>query len=244
MNNKYLALYDALIDGVKSDAPVLETADGDCWAMAASAEGMGLGMMTPGESIPPLYPEGLRGLSLREAAKAVKSWNLREASFGLAAINTYYNTQARMASLGCGESMKNYPTVGIDLEGKTVGLIGHMHGPQGMREKALAVYIIERAPKPGDYPDAACDWLLPRCDVVIITGSSLINKTLPHLLSLCENAVTILTGPSVPMCPALLDFGIDRLAGLVVTEREAMTAHVRNSVHGSPYGMGKSFLIR
>ena len=244
MSKNYLILYDALIDGVKSEAPVLETAEGDCWAMAACSEGMGLGMMTPGESVPPRYSEGLTGLSLRDAAKAAMSWNLREASFGLGAVNAYYNTPARLAALGCGESIKNYPTVGIDLEGKTIGLVGHMHGPQGMREKTRAVYILEREPKPGDYPDSACDWLLPRCDVVIITGSSLINKTLPHLLSLCENAVTILTGPSVPMCPALLDFGIDRLAGLVVTEREAMTAHVRNSVHGSPYGMGQSFLIK
>ena len=244
MSKNYHVVYDALIGAIKSEAPVLETAEGDCWAMAACSEGMGLGMMTPGESVPPRYSEGLTGLSLRDAAKAAMSWNLREASFGLAAVNAYYNTPARLAALGCGESIKNYPTVGIDLEGKTIGLVGHMHGPQGMREKTRAVYILEREPKPGDYPDSACDWLLPRCDVVIITGSSLINKTLPHLLSLCENAVTILTGPSVPMCPALLDFGIDRLAGLVVTEREAMTAHVRNSVHGSPYGMGQSFLIK
>ena len=79
---------------------------------------------------------------------------------------------------------------------------------------------------------------------MLITGSSLINKTLPHLLSLCEHATTILLGPSVPMCPALLDFGIDRLAGFVVTEREGMAAHVRGSVHGSPYAYGKSFLIK
>ena len=77
MGKNYLALYDALIDGVKSDAPVLETAEGECWAMAASAEGMGLGMMTPGQSVPPMYPGGLTGLSLKDAAKAAMSWNLR-----------------------------------------------------------------------------------------------------------------------------------------------------------------------
>ena len=160
MSKNYLALYDALIDGVKSEAPVRETAEGDCWAMAAWSEGMGLGMMTPGTSVAPRYPGGLTGLSLRDAAKTAISWNLREASFGLAAANAYYNTPARLAALGCGESMKNYPTVGIDLEGKTIGLVGHMHGPQEMREKAKAVYILERAPKPGDYPDPACDWIL------------------------------------------------------------------------------------
>ena len=244
MRSDPFALYDALADGVKSEEPVVETAGGRYWAMAATADGMGLGMMTPGESIPPAHPDGLTGLPLREAARAVSSWNLREASFGLAAANAWYNNTARMMQLGSYEPFKHYPTVGLDLEGMTVGLVGHMHGPAEMWEKARKVYIVEREPKPGDYPDAACDWLLPQCDLVLITGSSLINKTLPHLLTLCENAFTILLGPSVPMCPALLDFGIDRLAGLVVTEHEAMAAHVRESRGGSPYYCGRSFLIR
>ena len=244
MRKDYRALYEALIDGVRSEAPVLETAGGDCWAMTEAADGMGLGMMTKGESIPALYPRGLKGLALREAAKAASSWNLREASFGLAAANAWYNTTARMAALDCRVSNDTYATVGLELRGRTVGIVGHMRGPAGLREQARAVHIIERVPKAGDYPDAACDWILPRCDLVIITGSSLINKTLPHLLSLCEDATTILTGPSVPMCPALLDFGIDRLAGMVVTDRQAMAEHVRLSRHGSPYGCGQAFLIK
>lgn len=243
MSNK-LALYDALIENVTSAAPVLGTVGGECWAMAEAEEGMGLGMMTPCDSIPALFPEGLRGLPLSEAARAAAGWNLTEASFGLAACNAFYNTPERMETLACALPENVYPTAGLDLAGKNVGIVGHMNGPRGLRDIARAVYVLERAPRPGDYPDAACDWLLPQCDVVLITGSSLINKTLPHLLELCENAVTILTGPSVPMCPALLDFGIDRLAGFVVTEREAMTAQVRYNVHGSPYVCGKSFLLK
>ena len=79
---------------------------------------------------------------------------------------------------------------------------------------------------------------------MLITGSTLINKTLPHILDLCENAYTILLGPSVPMCPALLDFGIDRLAGMAVTDCAGLAEHVRGSVHGSPYRYGQSFLIK
>ena len=47
-----LSLYDALIENVTSAAPVLETVGGECWAMAEAEEGMGLGMMTPCDSIP------------------------------------------------------------------------------------------------------------------------------------------------------------------------------------------------
>ena len=124
-----------------------------------------------------------------------------------------------------------------------MGLIGHLNGPPEMRREAKEVYIIEKSPQEGDYPDPACDWLLPRCDIVIITGSSLINKTLPHLLSLCRGAYTILTGPSVPLCPALLEQGIDRIAGMVVTDSEGMQNSVLTGQRGSPYRYGKPFLL-
>ena len=198
MSNDFFALYDALLAGIDSAAPVLSTAMGEQWCLAAAEEGLGLAMHTSGASIPPLYPAGLAALPLFRAAQAVKSWNLEEASFGLAAVNAFYNTPARLAGL---PDYGHYAD-GLDFTGMTVGLVGHMHGPAGLREQAREIYVLERDPRPGDYPDSACELLLPRCDLVIITGSSLINKTLPRLLSLCRNAYTILTGPSVPLCPA------------------------------------------
>ena len=104
--------------------------------------------------------------------------------------------------------------------------------------------ILERSPKPGDYPDSACDWLIPQCDVVIITASTLVNKTLPHLLTLCRDALTILIGPAVPMCPGLLELGIDRLSGMVVSNAEDMKAHVKEGEAASPYRHGTSFLLK
>lgn len=240
MSNDFFALYDALLAGVDSATPVLSIAMGEQWCLAAAGTGLGIAMHTPGASIPPLYPAGLAGLPLSQAAQAVKSWNLEEASFGLAAANAFYNTPERLAAL---PNYGHYAD-GLDFTGKTVGIVGHMHGPAGLREQAREIYVLERDPRPGDYPDSACELLLPRCDLVIITGSSLINKTLPRLLSLCRNAYTILTGPSVPLCPALLDFGIDRLSGLVVTQREAMAAHVCQSIPGNPYSLGQGFLLR
>ena len=79
--------------------------------------------------------------------------------------------------------------------------------------------------------------------MVIITASTLVNKTLPHLLELSKDAYTILAGPSCPMCPGLLDFGIDRIAGLVITDREGMKEKIRREISGPPYNMGKPFLL-
>lgn len=243
MGNNFFVLYDALCAGVTSEDTIEKTISGERWAFAETASSAGIAMFTAGSTIAPMYPT-LEGLSLAEAAQTVKSWNLEEASLGLSAANAFYNAPERIEAFGAGVSMDVFYTDGINLRGKTVALVGHMHGPKGLREQAKAVYILERAPQPGDYPDSACDWILPQCDLVIITGSSLINKTLPHLLELSQNALTILTGPSVPLCPELLDFGLDRIAGMAVADRGAMRERVEKGLRGSPYGEGMPFLLK
>jgi len=52
------------------------------------------------------------------------------------------------------------------------------------------------------------------CDVVFITGTAFINKTIDHLLDLCSGRVAII-GPSTPLWPELLNgLGSKRVAGL------------------------------
>ena len=239
----FFSLYEGIIDAVPRGLWVTETCRGERWSMAFNEKNAAVAMFTPGSSIPPLFPQGLNDLEVHQAAEGIKSWNFAEASMALAAVNSALNTEERVRVLHAEDSMDRYYTEGLDFKGKTVGLIGHMNGPPEMRREAKEVYIIEKAPQEGDYPDPACDWLLPRCDIVIITGSTLINKTLPHLLSLCRGAYTILTGPSVPLCPALLEQGIDRIAGMVVTDPEGMKNSVLSGQRGSPYRYGKPFLL-
>lgn len=239
----FFSLYEGIIDAVPRGLWVTETCRGERWSMAFNEKNAAVAMFTPGSSIPPLFPQGLNDLEVHQAAEGIKSWNFAEASMALAAVNSALNTEERVRALHAEDSMDRYYTQGLDFKGKTVGLIGHLNGPPEMRREAKEVYIIEKSPQEGDYPDSACDWLLPRCDIVIITGSTLINKTLPHLLDLCRGAYTILTGPSVPLCPALLEQGIDRIAGMVVTDPEGMKNSVLTGQRGSPYRYGKPFLL-
>jgi len=51
---------------------------------------------------------------------------------------------------------------------------------------------------------------------VIMTATTIINKSVNRLLELAKNAFVIMVGPSTPMIEELLDFGIDVLAGLKV----------------------------
>ena len=236
----FFELYDLLLDHIREDAPILASQIGQCWTAVETEAGFGMAMTTHMDTRPSMY--GIRE-TIRQLAPAAKSWNLTDASFGMAAINAYYNTPARLEKLGAYEPFDRYCTHGLDLKGKRIGVVGHLNMPKQIWEDAAEVSILERNPRPGDYPDSACDWLLPQCDVVIITASTLVNKTLPHLLELTKNAYTILAGPSCPMCPEFLELGLDRIAGLVITDRQGMANKIRQEIPGPPYPMGKPFLL-
>ena len=238
------SLYASLLEHLPEAGNVKEIITGRIWTMARMDQGSsGISMTTLGHTIPEHFQQ-MDGLAAWEAAAAVCSWNLEEASAGMAVINASYNTAQRLEALHCSEPYENYCTDGLDLCGKTIGVVGHLTMPEKTLRLAKDVYILERNPRPGDYPDSACEYLLPKCDVVLITGSSLINKTLPRLLELTVKAYTILTGPTVPMCPELLNFGIQRMAGMVVSNQEAMLRQAAEGIKGPPYCNGTTFLLK
>lgn len=239
----FFELYDILISGIHSEITVTSALMGECWTAVETTSAFGMAMTTPVDTVPRMLDCSYAGMSLSALAQTAKSWNLTEAGFGMAAINAYYNTPERLEQLKAFEPFDNYCTDGLDLKGKRIGVIGHLNMPSSVYEQAREVLILERNPRPGDYPDSACDWLIPKCDVVIMTASTLVNKTLPHLLDLCRNAYTILAGPSCPMCPQLLELGIDRIAGLVITDVDGMKAKITHEIPGPPYNMGKPFLL-
>ena len=195
--------YDILLQGIDSRCTVSSLVHGVSWTAAVLSDGScGVAMHTTGDTVPRMF-DTLIGRPLQEAAAAVLSWNMEEASEALAAVNAFYNRP------DC-----------------AFGMIGHMIGHSNITAELLApaakLWIMDREEKPGAYPDSAAEFFLPDCDVVIITGSAAINKTLPRLLELSRRAQVILTGPSVSCCPALTELGIDRLNGRVITRAEPM----------------------
>jgi len=230
-NDMNTAYYDLLFSGMEhSGLTVRRIVHGYSWTAAELSNGsVAAAMHTEGDSVPRRFPT-LEGLPVREAARAVLSWNMEEANEGMAVINAFYNTPENAARLCSPAPLSTSLFDGIDLADKVVGFVGHLVCPGRIPETALAGarrwFTLERSPKPGDYPDSACEYLLPEADVVVITGSAAMNKTMPRLLELSHNAEVIITGPSTPMCPALLPLGIRRLSGLVVTKGAEMLADI------------------
>ena len=238
----YKSYYDILINGMPETLTVKRIVDGRSWKGAELNDGsFGIAMNTGGESIQRRFGT-LVGLGAKTAASAVLSWNMQEASEAMAVINAFYNTPQRLKALNAGISYSRSCTEGFDTHGKRIALIGHLRFDEDVLAGAEKVDIIERDPESGDYPDSACEYILPDCDMVIITGSAAINKTMPRLLELCENAVTIVVGPTVPMCPQLRTLGIDRLSGLCVTDKQGLNDWMIKE-RGNPYRFGETFML-
>lgn len=149
-----------------------------------------------------------------DLAVYAKSWNMIEAGIGIAAINSLIDVKG---------------TKGINLldllikkgSGKKIAMIGHFPRIDELKQIADELWVMEKNPQEGDLPDTASEYLVPKADIVVITSSAIINKSIERLLEL-SNGYTILLGPSTPMSPILFDYGVNLLAGVKVTDEKLM----------------------
>ena len=113
----FFALYDLLLSGMEGAQTVTSTVSGQCWTAVETEHSFGMAMTTQGDTAPRMLGADYPGMPLKELARACKSWNLREAGFGMAAVNAYYNTPERLQQLKAYEPFENYCTAGLDLRG-------------------------------------------------------------------------------------------------------------------------------
>lgn len=218
-------IYDELIAAIPPDLTVRDCLLGLSWTLVRSrATGIA---MTYLEGHPDVKLAGeINGMPLRQLAKYVKSWNYLEATMGLAAINSYFNTPEQVEKLcgcplGAQKQVSAFTHFQEQLRGKKVAVIGHFPDLDALTG-ICQLSILERRPQSGDFPDPACEYILPQQDYVFLTATTLINKTLPRLLELSGQAVIVLVGPSTPLTPILFQYGINVLAGTVVVDPQAV----------------------
>ncbi len=217
-------LYDDLIDLIPEDVKVEECLLGCHWILVRS-KAVGIAM-TPFEGSRRIRNAGnLKGMPLRELASYIKSWNFMEAALGSAALNSFINCPQSVKGLeGYIQSEDNinaFEYLKKQITGKKVAVIGHFPDLEELKD-ICKISILERRPSEGDFPDPACEYILPEQDYIFITGTTLANKTLPRLLQLGSNSEVILVGPSTPLAPILFDYGVDMLASTVVTDNASL----------------------
>jgi len=234
-------IYDRLLEEIAGDAAVNACLVGRSWTVVDSG-GVGMAMTYRGDSRGSQLRPPHAGRPLKEMAAFVKSWNLHEASLGMAAVNSFHNSRERVQGWLTKplEALHGSGAMTDMLEqiaGKKVAVIGHFPDMEPMAERC-ALTVLERDPQEGDLPDFAAEYMLPEQDYVFITGLTVTNKTLPRLLSLSAQATVVLMGPSVPLAPWWFDSGVDVLAGLVVVDRDEVWRYCQEGGMKGPFDHG------
>ncbi len=245
-------LYDRLIAGVDRDLVVDDYMVGLGWTWVRSGDRVGVSATQSLPGRPRTHHGDIRGARLVEIAALVKSWNLVEASLGAAAVNCFHNTLEQVEVLA-GISKTQLGPAGDEprvhrnafqsfadrLTGKKVVVVGHFPRVEEEVGDRCDLAILERSPSVGDYPDPASEYLIGEADHLFITGMTLVNKTLPRLLSLAgDRCLVCLVGPSVPISDVLFDLGVSNISGFCVTDAGRLDDLVRRGTTRGPFDAG------
>ncbi len=218
-------LYDALIEGIPENEPVEEVLSTRYGALVRSRGNIGFSEYRGGWDSRPKQEQGdLTRKTLRELAAGVKSWNFTEAAIGVAALNAWYNSSEMAEKNGLMISpRRNVEDRNADpfihhqtaARGKKVVVFGHFPYMEKLLKPVCELYIVNRFPQKGDYPETALEYLVPGSDFVFLGVMTFLEKSLPRILELAGDAYVGLVGPVTVMSPILFDYGVDELDGFI-----------------------------
>lgn len=161
----------------------------------------------------------LIGMDAAEIIPWVKENNRLRAAIGLASINAVINNSRQ--NWDTGNILKAFSINSSD----TFGMVGEFKPILSkVRAMTKSIYVFEQNISAGSglYSEDEIPLYLPKCDIVVITATSIINHTIDEVLSYCENAKEVyLVGPSTPLCPEVFSHhNITILAGSIVKNSE------------------------
>lgn len=160
----------------------------------------------------------IAGRGAAELAGWVRSPDAISAAIGLATLNALIEPPPQVVEGDVGKLLCVNPE-------DVAGMIGYF-GPlvDGLRKSAKTLHIFERdrRDEPGLLPDSAAPAILPECQVVLISATTLINRTIEPLLELARNARELaILGPSTPLLPEVfVGHGVTLLSGVQVTDAD------------------------
>jgi uncharacterized protein (DUF4213/DUF364 family) len=161
-------------------------------------------------------PGSLVHKSALELVQMAHSESLLEAAIGMATINSLIPIDLE----SCVE-LNARDLIAEKGQGKRIAIVGHFPFIPKVRDIARELWVIEKNPQEDDFTEEEAENLIPRADVVGITGTAFTNHTLEHLLDLCHpNAYVVVLGDTTPLSPFLFDYGVNAISGTRVVDPE------------------------
>lgn len=151
--------------------------------------------------------DDLPGTPLARAAALLKDAGAFAISLGAAALNAGLMPPPGLPDLEASRIMAEK-----GRQGETV-LVGEFPFTEWLRREVKTLHLFELRDTPGRVSPALWDEILSRCQVLGLTGTTLITRAMAAYLEKAPQAYTIIIGPTTPLSPVLFSRGADVLAG-------------------------------
>lgn len=214
-----MKIIDSLLDSLNYDAAVRDIRQGPFQTAVVSRScGLAATPHEPGphHERPPVKEAGyLMDKSVAELAQMACSSSPYEAAIGMATVNSLTEADERhCVELNAADLLAKK---GRD---KKVVLVGHFPFVPELRQAVGELWVIERQPQAGDFPEEQAEKFIPIAQVVGITGTAFTNHTIDRLLELCSpEAYIVILGGTSPLSPVLFDYGVCAVSGARVVDQ-------------------------
>lgn len=215
-----MKILEEILETAKSDFPIRDIQVGIHWTVVISKYcGLASTLCEP----PPHHSNQVHDVgrlhekTASDLVRMVLSDRLLEASIGMAAINSLIEIDEQQC-----EPINAFDIIAEKGGNKNIGIIGHFPFIPKLKKEAHQLWVFEKRMQEGDLPEAEIENLLPECDVIGISATTLINHTFEKILNICRtDAFKVMLGASTPMLPLLFDYGLDILSGCKVIDAES-----------------------
>jgi len=118
----------------------------------------------------------------------------------------------------------------IQTKGKAIAIFGRFPFIEDeIKPFASDVFVFEQTPSDDEYTANDMPEILPRADIIAITGTTIINHTIDDILQYTTDKHTVVVlGPSTPLTTQLFDVGVDAMFGVRVVDVDAVRESVRS----------------
>jgi uncharacterized protein (DUF4213/DUF364 family) len=165
--------------------------------------------------------DDLPGTPLVRVAALLQSDGAFAISLGAAALNAGLVPPPDLPDLEASRVMAEK-----GKKGETV-LVGAFPFTDWLRGQVKTLHLFELRDVPDRTSPALWDEILNRCQVLGLTGTTLITRAMAAYLEKAPQAYTIVIGPTTPLSPVLFSRGADVLAGCRVVSPEPVFEAIR-----------------
>jgi hypothetical protein len=215
-----MSIIDDLLGSLPADAVALrDVRIGAFWTVVWTALGAGLASTqrdahTPHGHSLIRWAGDLLDHDAQQLAGLLRARSPMEAALGMATVNALLQVdEAALVDRNASEEIIRRG------EGNRVVVVGHFPFIPKVRRAVGHLDVLELDPGPDELPPVAAEQVIPRADVVAITGTSLVNGTFEGLVRLCRrDAYVLVLGPTSPLSPVLFEYGVDLIAGTRIVD--------------------------